>query len=119
MDEVFKALADASRRKLLDSLNKRDAQTLGELERRLPTMTRFGVMKHLRVLEDAGLVVTKKRGREGWCRVTSRCGATRPRARERRVSRGRSSSSKTPVVSRSRTISCAMTLRASFTADIR
>jgi DNA-binding transcriptional ArsR family regulator len=62
MDEVFKALADASRRKLLDSLNKRDGQTLGELERRLPTMTRFGVMKHLRVLEDAGLVEHRAQG---------------------------------------------------------
>jgi len=48
---------------LLDELFKEDGQTLGALERRLP-MTRFGVMKHLRVLEDAGLIVTKKRGRE-------------------------------------------------------
>ncbi len=63
MDTVFKALADATRRRLLDKLFKRDGQTLGELERRL-AMTRFGVMKHLRVLEDAGLVVTKRRGRE-------------------------------------------------------
>jgi len=60
---VFKALADPSRRKLLDALFKHDGQTLGQLERRLP-MTRFGVMKHLRVLEEARLVVTKRRGRE-------------------------------------------------------
>jgi uncharacterized protein YndB with AHSA1/START domain len=63
MDEVFKALADPTRRSLLDELFKRDGQTLSALERRLP-MTRFGVMKHLRVLEEAGLVVTRKRGRE-------------------------------------------------------
>ena len=63
MADVFKALADASRRKLLDRLFKRDGQTLGALERGLP-MTRFGVMKHLRVLEDAGLVVTRRSGRE-------------------------------------------------------
>jgi uncharacterized protein YndB with AHSA1/START domain len=63
MDEVFKALADPTRRSLLDELFKQDGQTLSALERRLP-MTRFGVMKHLRVLEEAGLVTTKKRGRE-------------------------------------------------------
>jgi uncharacterized protein YndB with AHSA1/START domain/DNA-binding transcriptional ArsR family regulator len=63
MDAVFRALADPTRRGLLDELFKRDGQTLGALERRLP-MTRFGVMKHLRVLEEAGLVVTRKRGRE-------------------------------------------------------
>jgi len=63
MDLVFRALADPTRRKLLDKLFKRDGQTLGELEQRL-AMTRFGVMKHLRVLEDARLVVTKRRGRE-------------------------------------------------------
>ncbi|MDQ6893102.1 MAG: SRPBCC domain-containing protein [Acidobacteriota bacterium] len=63
MDAVFKALADPTRRRLLDELFKRDGQTLGELDRRLP-MTRFGVMKHLRVLEEAGLVVPKRRGRE-------------------------------------------------------
>src|SRR6185436_7978467 len=63
MDEVFKALADPTRRQLLDELFRRDGQTLGELEGRLP-MTRFGVMKHLKVLEEAGLVATKKRGRE-------------------------------------------------------
>jgi len=60
---VFKALADSTRRGLLDELFERDGQTLSQLERRLP-MTRFGVMKHLRVLEEAGLVVTQKRGRE-------------------------------------------------------
>src|ERR671932_713077 len=63
MDEVFKALADPTRRSLLDELYKEDGQTLGALESRLP-MTRFGVMKHLRVLEEAGLVVTRRRGRE-------------------------------------------------------
>jgi DNA-binding transcriptional ArsR family regulator len=63
MDAVFKALADPTRRKLLDTLFKKDGQTLGALERRLP-MTRFGVMKHLRVLEEARLVVTRRRGRE-------------------------------------------------------
>jgi uncharacterized protein YndB with AHSA1/START domain/DNA-binding transcriptional ArsR family regulator len=63
MDAVFRALADPTRRSLLDELFTQDGQTLGALERRLP-MTRFGVMKHLRVLEDAGLVVTRKRGRE-------------------------------------------------------
>ena len=63
MDAVFKALADPTRRSLLDELFKEDGQTLSALEERL-TMTRFGVMKHLRVLEEAGLVVTKRRGRE-------------------------------------------------------
>src|ERR1700727_3170617 len=63
MDEVFRALADPTRRSLLDELFKNDGQTLSALEERLP-MTRFGVMKHLKVLEEAGLVVTKKRGRE-------------------------------------------------------
>ena len=63
MDAVFKALADPTRRRLLDMLFRRDGQTLGQLERRL-AMTRFGVMKHLRVLEQAGLVVTRRRGRE-------------------------------------------------------
>ena len=63
MDDVFRALADPTRRSLLDELFKQDGQTLGALEARLP-MTRFGVMKHLKVLEEAGLVVTKRRGRE-------------------------------------------------------
>jgi len=63
MDDVFRALADPTRRSLLDELFKQDGQTLSALERRLP-MTRFGVMKHLRVLEEAGLVVTRRRGRE-------------------------------------------------------
>jgi uncharacterized protein YndB with AHSA1/START domain len=63
MDEVFKALADPTRRSLLDELFRQDGQTLSALEQRLP-MTRFGVMKHLRVLEDAGVVVTRRRGRE-------------------------------------------------------
>jgi uncharacterized protein YndB with AHSA1/START domain/DNA-binding transcriptional ArsR family regulator len=63
MDAVFRALADPTRRTLLDELFKHDGQSLTSLGRRL-TMTRFGVMKHLRVLEDAGLVVTKRHGRE-------------------------------------------------------
>jgi uncharacterized protein YndB with AHSA1/START domain/DNA-binding transcriptional ArsR family regulator len=63
MDDVFKALADPTRRSLLDELFREDGQTLSALEGRLP-MTRFGVMKHLRVLEEANLVVTRKRGRE-------------------------------------------------------
>jgi DNA-binding transcriptional ArsR family regulator len=60
---VFKALADPTRRHLLDRLYERDGRTLGELERELE-MTRFGVMKHLKVLEDAGLVVSRRSGRE-------------------------------------------------------
>ena len=63
MDEVFRALADPTRRSLLDELFKQDGQTLSALEQRLP-MSRFGVMKHLKVLEEANLVVTKRRGRE-------------------------------------------------------
>jgi uncharacterized protein YndB with AHSA1/START domain len=63
MDTVFKALADPTRRSLLDELFAQDGQTLSALERRLP-MTRIGVMKHLRVLEQARLVTTKRRGRE-------------------------------------------------------
>ncbi len=62
-DRVFKALADPTRRFLLDRLFARDGRTLTELESELE-MTRFGVMKHLKVLEDAGLVVTRKSGRE-------------------------------------------------------
>jgi DNA-binding transcriptional ArsR family regulator len=63
MDKVFRALADPTRRKLLDDLYEEDGQTLTALERGLP-MSRIGVMKHLRILEDAGLVTTKRRGRE-------------------------------------------------------
>ncbi|MGH9264353.1 MAG: ArsR/SmtB family transcription factor [Acidimicrobiales bacterium] len=63
MDEVFRALADPTRRALLDQLFKEDGQTLGALESRFD-MTRYGVMKHLRQLEEAGLVVTRRRGRE-------------------------------------------------------
>jgi DNA-binding transcriptional ArsR family regulator len=63
MDAVFKALADPTRRSLLDQLFEHDGQSLSALERRLP-MTRFGVMKHLKVLEEARLVTTKRRGRE-------------------------------------------------------
>jgi uncharacterized protein YndB with AHSA1/START domain/DNA-binding transcriptional ArsR family regulator len=63
MDDVFKALADPTRRSLLDALFRQDGQTLSALEARLP-MTRFGVMKHLKLLEAAGLVVTRRQGRE-------------------------------------------------------
>jgi uncharacterized protein YndB with AHSA1/START domain len=63
MDAVFRALSDPTRRSLLDELFEDDGQTLSALEERLP-MTRFGVMKHLKVLEEAGLVTTKRRGRE-------------------------------------------------------
>src|SRR3979490_296814 len=63
VDEVFKALADPTRRSLLDELFREDGQTLSALEERF-SMTGFGVMKHLKQLEEAGLVVTKKRGRE-------------------------------------------------------
>ena len=62
-DRVFKALADPTRRHLLDRLFERDGRTLGELEAELD-MSRFGVMKHLKVLEEAGLVVTRRSGRQ-------------------------------------------------------
>jgi uncharacterized protein YndB with AHSA1/START domain/DNA-binding transcriptional ArsR family regulator len=63
VDDVFKALADPTRRSLLDELFREDGQTLSALEARF-VITRFGVMKHLKQLEDAGLVVTRRRGRE-------------------------------------------------------
>src|SRR3954447_2726354 len=63
IDVVFRALADPTRRKLLDELFREDGQTLTALEERLP-MSRFGVMKHLKLLEQAGLVTTQRRGRE-------------------------------------------------------
>src|SRR5258708_12577894 len=63
MDEVFKALADPTRRGLLDELFREDGQTLSALQQRF-ARTRFGVMKHLRQLEEAGLVVSRRRGRE-------------------------------------------------------
>jgi uncharacterized protein YndB with AHSA1/START domain/DNA-binding transcriptional ArsR family regulator len=63
VDDIFRALSDPSRRMLLDLLRERDGRTLTELEKHL-AMTRFGVMKHLKVLEDAHLVVTRKVGRE-------------------------------------------------------
>jgi uncharacterized protein YndB with AHSA1/START domain/DNA-binding transcriptional ArsR family regulator len=62
-DDVFRALSDPTRRSLLDELFKNDGQTLSALEERLP-MTRFGVMKHLKLLEEAGLIATRRRGRE-------------------------------------------------------
>src|SRR3954454_19983175 len=77
MDDVFRALADPTRRSLLDELYKDDGQTLTELERRLP-MTRFGVMEHLKVLEEAGLGTTQKRGLEEAGLVT-----TKKRGREK------------------------------------
>src|SRR5436189_326460 len=63
VDAVFKALADPTRRSLLDELYREDGQTLSALEARFD-ISRFGVMKHLKQLEEAGLVVTKRRGRE-------------------------------------------------------
>jgi uncharacterized protein YndB with AHSA1/START domain len=63
VDEVFRALADPTRRSLLDELFREDGQSLSMLEERF-SMTRFGVMKHLKLLEEAGLVVTRRRGRE-------------------------------------------------------
>jgi uncharacterized protein YndB with AHSA1/START domain len=67
MDDVFKSLADPTRRALLDALFVKDGQTLNALSQQvgeLTPMTRFGVMKHLRILEEAGLVATRRRGRE-------------------------------------------------------
>ena len=64
MAPAFRALGDPSRRLLLDRLFERDGQTLGELCAYLPAMTRFGVMRHLGVLEEAGLVTTRREGRE-------------------------------------------------------
>jgi DNA-binding transcriptional ArsR family regulator len=61
---VFRALADRHRRLLLDRLFERDGQALGELGAALPHLSRFGVMKHLKVLEDAGLVATRRHGRQ-------------------------------------------------------
>jgi uncharacterized protein YndB with AHSA1/START domain/DNA-binding transcriptional ArsR family regulator len=63
VDTVFKALADNTRRELLDELFREDGQSLGALEGRFD-MTRFGIAKHLKILEEAGLVVTRRRGRE-------------------------------------------------------
>src|SRR6266576_3445358 len=63
VDDIFRALADPTRRKLLDELFREDGQTLSALEEHF-SMTRFGVMKHLKQLEEAGLVVTRRHGRE-------------------------------------------------------
>jgi DNA-binding transcriptional ArsR family regulator len=63
MDEVFRALADGSRRELLDRLRAGNGQTLGDLCDRL-NMTRQAVSKHLGILEEANLIATVKRGRE-------------------------------------------------------
>lgn len=62
MELVFKAISDMNRRKLIDELYIKDGQTLAELAAGLPNMTRFGAMKHLRILESAGLVVTRREG---------------------------------------------------------
>ena len=67
MAPVFRALSDPSRRHLLDQLFERDGQTLGELCEYLPEMTRFGVMKHLGVLERTGLIRSRKHGRTRTC----------------------------------------------------
>src|SRR3954447_11648491 len=64
MAVVFRALGDPTRRLLLDRLFDRDGQTLGELTAHLPAMTRFGVMRHLGVLESAGLITTREEGGE-------------------------------------------------------
>jgi DNA-binding transcriptional ArsR family regulator len=64
VEHVFKALGDPHRRHLLDALAQRDGQTLTELCAQVPAMSRFGVMKHLDVLEEAGLITTRKVGRE-------------------------------------------------------
>lgn len=63
MDNVFKALSDGTRRQILDFLKAEDGQTLGQLEAQFPDITRFAVMKHLRILEKAQLVTTRKIGR--------------------------------------------------------
>ncbi|MCE9622559.1 MAG: metalloregulator ArsR/SmtB family transcription factor [Actinomycetia bacterium] len=63
MDLVFKALADNTRRALLDALVERDGQSVAALCEQFPSMTRFGVMKHLAVLEAANLVTTRRQGR--------------------------------------------------------
>ena len=62
MELVFRAIADMNRRKLIDELHIKDGQTVSELASALPSMTRFGAMKHLRILESAGLVVTRREG---------------------------------------------------------
>ena len=85
-DRVFKALADPTRRFLLDLLFVRDGRTLTDLESELE-MTRFGVMKHLRVLEEAGLVVTKRSGREKLHFLNPVPDPARPRPVDRQVHR--------------------------------
>src|SRR5688572_32180684 len=75
-DLTFKALADPTRRRLLDLLFARDGRTLTELEAEVEDMTRFGVMKHLRVLEEADLVITRRSGRKS-CTISTRCRASR------------------------------------------
>lgn len=64
-DAVFKALADPTRRGILDRL-RNQPRTTGELCEAFPELTRFGVMKHLDVLEEAGLVIVRREGRERW-----------------------------------------------------
>ncbi len=62
-DRVFRALADPTRRVILDALFTADGETVGQLADRFPDMSRFGVMKHLRVLEDADLLISRRVGR--------------------------------------------------------
>ncbi len=64
MDRVFKALSDSTRRQILDFLKEEDGQTVGELESRFPDITRFAVMKHLKILEEAALISSRKEGRK-------------------------------------------------------
>jgi DNA-binding transcriptional ArsR family regulator len=63
MDGVFRALADPTRRRLLDALFFEDGQSAGALCSRVPELSRFGVMKHVGVLEEAGLVTSRREGR--------------------------------------------------------
>jgi DNA-binding transcriptional ArsR family regulator len=63
LEAVFRALADPTRRRMLDALFARDGQTAGELAALVPEMTRFGVAKHLGLLEEAGLLTTRRQGR--------------------------------------------------------
>ncbi|WP_420587785.1 ArsR/SmtB family transcription factor [Marivita sp.] len=90
MDMIFKALNDPARRALLDSLRRKDGQSLSELEEQLD-MSRFGVMKHLKVLEDAHLVIPRKQGRFKYhylnalpCRKCSTVGSRRSCSPKRR-----------------------------------
>ena len=85
MELIFKALGDRHRRLLLDRLLERDGQTLGELDAALPNMTRFGVMKHLGVLQTANLVTVRRVGRREAALPQSRTNSARTRALVRQV----------------------------------